>query len=245
MVWTPRWTDSFAANVLSDRWVGGHLNAEPDCTISVGNGLVFAFAASAKYASAAVVTREPVVGDFDACVRFRVQNPTQGTTFELAAITVDPPRSSALDNATATDDTRSRCYDVHGVPPYVSSEFDENDGWRIGWNRSSAQSRAFLDEEDGKLKTVSDNHFNRYGKDSGPKPAGPAEGWLRLVREGDTWRSFRLDDTETWQPTGVVLHMNMPRAVFLRLAAKHWKKTRAGLQQAPENRIEFHDFALY
>lgn len=239
MEWPQRWTDPFVGASLGDRWTGGHYNDSPECRIVPGEGLAFEFVAGDDYASAAVVTREPVAGDFDARVRFRVEQPAQGTTFEMAAITVDPPRHSGLDGTTATADTRSRAYDVHGVPPYVSSEFDENDGWRIGWNRSAAQARWLPDGS-----SISDNHFNRYGKDFGPKPAGAAEGWLRLVREGASWRAFRLDEQQAWQPTGEVHHMNMPGAVFLRLAAKHWVKARAGLTVAPANRVVFRDFEL-
>ena len=45
----------------------------------------------------------------------------------LAAIQVDPGYREV--NLT---------FDVHGAPPYASSERDENDGFRIGWNNGPA-----------------------------------------------------------------------------------------------------------
>ena len=238
MEWPLHWADAFAGQNLDQRWTGGHYNKSREGRIWVDDGLHIAFDAGNQYASAGVVTRAPIEGDFDARVRFEVANPAQGTTFELAAISVDPPRRSALSQDEADEFSRSRVYDVHGVPPYVSSEFDEGDGWRIGWNRSSAQSRPGAE---GTL--IADNHFNRYGIDSGPKPAGAAQGWLRLLREGTAFRSFRLDDQARWQSTGDVPAMNLPHGIFLRLAAKHWPK--GGLPGAPANHVRFFEFALH
>ncbi len=240
MEWPVRWIDELSGPGLSEHWTGGHCNESREAQMQLkDDGLHIEFDEGREYASAGLLTREPLVGDFDARVRFHVARPGPGTTFELAALTVDPPRQSALDPEQANAFTRSRVYDVHGVPPYVSSEFDENDGWRIGWNRSAATGRTLPDGS-----VVSDNHFNRYGPDSGPRPEGAADGWLRLVRQGDDWRSYRLDEHGQWQTTGEVRAMNLPRAVFVRLAAKHWVKARDGLSIAPANRVRFGPFEL-
>lgn len=238
-----RWTDSFPGPALAAHWVGGRLNASGALAITLQQGLRIEMSGGADYASAGVVSRVPVVGDFDARVRFSVSNPTTGTTFELAAIAVDPPRTSALDLAQVDPkDLRhvlSRVYDVHGVPPYVSSEFDEGDGWRIGWNRSTAQTRPGPTGE-----PIADNHFNRYGASGGrPREAGgtPAAGWLRLVRTGEVWSTFRSAEDGTWIPTGEARQMNLPSAVFLRVAAKQWPKDN---KDAPRNSIVFERFEL-
>ncbi len=238
-----RWTDSFSGPALAPYWVGGRLNASAALSITLQQGLRIGMSGGTDYASAGVVSRVPVVGDFDARVRFAVSNPTTGTTFELAAIVVDPPRASALDLAQIDPkDLRhvlSRVYDVHGVPPYVSSEFDEGDGWRIGWNRSSAQTRPGPAGD-----PIADNHFNRYGASGGvPRGAGgaPASGWLRLVRAGEVWSTFRSTDGCTWAPTGEVRHMNIAPAVFLRIAAKQWPKDNT---EAPKNSVVFDRFEL-
>jgi len=230
-----RVTDDFHGNQLDPRWVGGYVNNSLQAVLAVDGGLKIEINEGIEYASAGITLRVPVVGDFDVRVRFEVSNPTFGTTFEVAAVAVDPPRESGLDPATANQYQVSRIYDVHGAPPYVSSEFDEGDGWRIGWNRSSAQVKPLG------AQLIADNHFNRYGKPSGPKAKA---GWLRLVRTGDDWASYRNgeDGGEAWIQTGVVRQMNLPRAVFLRLAAKHWVKKPAKV--APANTVVFKRFEL-
>lgn len=233
------WQDDLLGPELSDHWVGGHLNESTQARALFDNGLCFVFEAGREYASMGVVTRQPIVGDFDARVRFEVRNPTQGTTFELAAIAVDPPRSTQFDQAKADKYTRSRVYDVHGVPPYVSSEFDEGDAWRIGWNRAPAQMRQ---QDDGSV--MADNHFNRYGRGHGPSPTGPTQGWLRLVRQGRNWASHGMTaEGQAWFATGEVAEMNMPEPVFLRLAAKHWVKQKES--GAPSNLVRFSAFELH
>lgn len=234
-----RWLDRFEGPSPERHWVGGHANTSQEAVIVLNAGLHIEFKAGTEYASAGLVTRAPIVGDFDARVHFTVTDPRPGTTFELAAISVDPPGQSALDQATANSFTRSRVYDVHGVPPYVSSEYDEDDGWRIGWNRGSAATEP---GEDGKPR--SDNHFNRYGRSLTPVAARPVEGWLRLVRQGVHWATYRLDESGLWVATGEVQSMNLPDPVFLRLAAKHWVKRSEGATEAPANRVSFHAFEL-
>ncbi len=235
--WSVLWTDEFFGPSLGSAWVGGHVNLSREGSIRISGGVVIEFAKGNEYSSCGIVTRLALTGDFDARVRFSVQIPSQGSTLELAAISIDPPRESGLDQDLANQYSRSRVYDVHGAPPYVSSEFDENDGWRITWNRGSAQT--VVGKDGG---PISDNHYNRYGRSiDGPAP-GPAEGWLRLVRRGSDWTSYRLDDdNETWRQTGEARCMNLPQAVYLRLAAKHWVKN--GLP-APANQISFRRFEL-
>lgn len=235
-----RWFDDFVRQNPGPRWTGGHANASREASIYIDSGVHIEIQTGTQYASAALVTRWPVIGDFDARVRFTVSNPTTGTTFELAAIAVDPPAEPALSQDAANEFTRSRAYDVHGTPPYVSSECDEGDGWRIAWNRGPALSRPGLADT-----AISDNHFNRYGTSIGGGDAPPISGWLRLVRAGTHWATYRrVGDEGLWEPTGRVRHMNMPDPIYLRLAAKHWVKGRAGLVQAPANSVTFHRFEL-
>lgn len=235
--WPLCWEDDFQGSALADHWIGGHANSSREGRIAVNSGLHIAFVAGQEYASCGVVTRQPVIGDLDVRVQFSVDSPSQGSTLELAALSIDPPRNSGLDQDQADRYTRSRVYDVHGAPPYVSSEFDENDGWRIAWNRGSAQTLV-----DAQGRPMSDNHFNRYGKSIQPPPAGPVCGWLRLLRRGPHWTAYRLNlDDGAWQQTGEVLHMNLPDPVFLRLAAKHWVKEG---NPAPAKQIVFQRFEL-
>jgi hypothetical protein len=234
------YADDFIGPTLGPHWVGGHHNSSREATIEIKMGLHFSFIDGDEYASVGVITREPVTGDFDAWVEFRVASPAQGTTFELAAMTVAPPARSGLDQDTATEDDRSLVYGVHGVPPYVSSEYDENDGWRIGWNRSTT-----APQRDRHGELASDNQFNQYGRDQGAKPTGESTGWLRLQRSGTTWTAYRRDDEDHWSVTGQVHDMNIERPVYLRLAAKHWVKQRKNLKRAPANEVVFTGFELH
>lgn len=64
------------------------------------------------------------------------------------------------------------------------------------------------------------------------------------MREGSHWITWgrRANDAD-WFPTGEIRHMELPSAVYLRLAAKHWVKA-AVSPSAPENLVTFHEFEL-
>ncbi len=220
--WVITWADDFDRPTPGLRWAAGYLNTSPEAHLTLGGpGIEFSFAAGKDYASCGLVTRAAITGNFEARVHFEVTRPAAGATFELAAISIDPPRESQADAAQANPYALSRVYDVHGAPPYVSSEFDENDGWRIGWNRASASTVVGANGQ-----PISDNHFNRYGQNTRPLDiAGPVRGWLALRRAGADWFSGGAqDDGAAWRETGSVRDMNLPDAVFLRLGAKHWPK---------------------
>ena len=88
--WPLRWKDGFEGQMLDPgRWVGGRLNSSREVAIRVDEGLHIAFEQGREYAAAGIVTRDPLLGDFDARVRFTVETPQLGTTFELAAIGID------------------------------------------------------------------------------------------------------------------------------------------------------------
>lgn len=224
------WSDTFDGRQLDEaRWVGGYCNDVDEARVWIDDGLHLEFVRGSQYVSAGVLTRAPIVGDFVATVRFSTSNPGQGTTLELAAIAIDGPRHTQLDQSKATVYDRSRVFDVHGAPPYVSSEFDEADGARIGWNRGPAltESRLIQGPRGQDIVSIADNHFNRYGPSAWPvKPiAGLTEGFLALARQGDDWSAWhRLPGESQWRLSGDVRAMNLPGPVFLRLAAKHWPK---------------------
>lgn len=233
-----KWTDDFVGPDVGYRWVAGHLNGSAEVRLQVHDGLRFVFAEGRQYASAGVVTREELKGDFEAEVRFEVANPAPGTTFELAALTVAPPPDSGLPPETFTE--AHRFFNVHGAPPYVSSEFDEDDGWRIGWNTGHLQG-GWVDGQ-----WVADNRDNRYGK-SIDRPAGrPAAGWLRLARTGGSlWTTAgRPDVNAPWKESGRLDNGFLSGPVRLRLVAKHWVKRREDLEIAPANAIVLGSFTL-
>lgn len=168
-----RWTDRFFGLLLDEGlWVGGYANPSKEIRLSVNNGVHFTLEHGNEYASAAVVLREPVVGDFDARVRFTVANPQLATTFELACITIDPPGEAQLDQSKADTFTRSLVYDVHGAPPYVSSEFDENQGSAL----AGTEARRSPCKRMGRtpIRTTASTAMDAISAE--PRPPAPADG---------------------------------------------------------------------
>ena len=157
---------------------------------------------------------------------FEVANPRQGTTFELAALHVD-----------AGYRPTNLTFDVHGAPPYASSERDEDNGFRIGWNNGPALTR-WVDQE-----PQSSNLYNCYGRDVGYAQADSPTGRLRLTRRGDVYNAYYTDKlNEGWVLSGSVVGPALAGAVFLRLGGKHWPK---GGNEPPSNTFRFTDFELY
>lgn len=233
------WRDDFDGPSLGAAWVGGHLNSSTEVQLAVSNGLRFSFVEGSEYASAGIVTRGAIFGDFEAEVQFEITDPCQGATFELAAILVSPPDSTGLPSTQFSD--AHRVFNVHGSPPYVSSELDENDGWRMGWNWGTRQGA-----RNSKGDWVADNTENRYG---GPKfgpLSGVTNGWLQLTRKsGSHWKaSGRMLETDPWKVCGEQQTDLLSGPVYLRLVAKHWVKRRIGLRVAPASHIVFSRFTL-
>lgn len=233
------WVDRFSGQSLGAHWIAGHLNLSPEVRLWIDEGLHIQLQEGRDYASAGLLSRVPVQGDFSASLRFAVSQPAQGTTFELAALRAAPPAHSHL--PPLTEAQTALVFNVHGEPPYVSSEFDENDGWRIGWNWLPP-----VYAHDAQGRPYASNVNNRYGADQGPKPTGPAQGWLRLSRRQDRiWSAERrLSASAPWQLVQQIEDAALAGPVHLRLAAKHWVKHKAGLTKAPANRVSFYDFEL-
>ena len=156
---------------------------------------------------------------------FEVANPEQGTTFELAAVHVD-----------AGYRPTNLTFDVHGAPPYASSERDENDGFRIGWNNGPALTR-WVDNE-----PQSSNLYNCYGRDVGYAKADNPRGQLRLTRCGQIFNAYYTDRAhDGWVLCGSVPVPALADSLFLRLGAKHWPK---GGGAPPTNKFRFAGFEL-
>ncbi len=231
--------DSLERSVFDpDHWSAGlsHLNGETRL-YQEPTGFRISIASGESYSGGALVTRFGVPGDFDAEVEFRVKSPQQATTFELAAIGIDPPYTGALHEKPEARDV-NLTFDVHGAPPYASSERDEDDGFRFGWNNSSNLTRILED-----WSHASANMYNRYGRDvgSGRPHAEWTQGRLRLVRSGQVFASYYTDATTVdWVCSGAGPVSAMPSEVFLRMGAKHWHKQ----QVPPANEVIFRNFLL-
>jgi hypothetical protein len=217
--------DSFAGQRLNaDLWTLGHSRNNHDTKIRVDDGLRIDIEGE-EYSGASAFSNFSINGDFDARMNFEVANPEQGTTFELAALHVD-----------AGYRPTNLTFDVHGAPPYASSERDENDGFRIGWNNGPALTRWIGNEPQ------SSNLYNCYGRDVGLAGADSPSGRLRLMRHGQIFNAYYIDRAnEGWILSGSVAVPALGDAVFLRLGAKHWPK---GGREPPTNHFRFSDFEL-
>lgn len=229
--------DDFAGTgVNRDYWTMGYSKVNQDTQIRQKDGLIIQIREGGEYSGAAALTSFPIRGDFDAQVSFEVGNPHQGTTFELAAIQVDPGYHH-MDNKKLDRRSVNLTFDVHGAPPYASSERDENDGFRIGWNNGPAVA------EFVKHNAQSSNIYNKYSRDVGDGAKSNPKGRLRLVRRGEMFNAYYTDKhNRNWVLSGTALVPTLCQDVFLRLGAKHWPKRG---ETPPHNRIRFSEFRLY
>lgn len=229
--------DDFAGrNINQAIWSCGYSHANSDTLISQDDGLIIAIAAGGDYSGGAAVSTLPVHGRFDARVDFQVDSPQKATTFELAAIGIDPGYF-CIENTTLTTKNVNLTFDVHGAPPYASSERDEDDGFRIGWNNGFNLTRI-----DADWSASSVNMYNKYGRNVGSGHAQNNTGTLRLVRNGAVFCAYYKDTrNKEWVCSGAALVPSLGVDVFIRLAAKHWKKGGT----PPANRVIFRNFKLF
>ncbi len=227
-------SDNFAGtNVNRDLWVLGHSRPNTESTIEVNDGLHIKIEGK-EYSGAAAFTAYSIHGGFDARMSFEVANPNQGTTFELAALHIDA--GYQIPNLT---------FDVHGAPPYASSERDEDDGFRIGWNNGPGLIFFVVEDPTKPQKAVpqSSNLYNNYGRDVGYAKKDSPKGHLRLTRNGYVYNSYYRDKfNQAWVLSGSVAVPALADAVFLRLGAKHWPKKG---KTAPNNEFRFSEFELF
>ena len=239
-------------------WIIGHSRDNDDTNVDFDKGLFFDLQQGGEYSGAAAVTNFAIGGDFDSQVDFWVAHPFQGTTFELAVIQVDPGYHKT--NLT---------FDVHGAPPYASSEKDENDGYRIGWNNGPAVTDFAADpaktieqlystvlsevspsilkrDPPSYIRKVpqSSNIYNNYSRDVGVASNEEASGQLRLVRHGSNFSAYYTDKYNTgWVMCGTARIPTLCNDVFFRLAAKHWPKG-TNDRVPPWNQVRFSNFKI-
>ena len=217
-------------------WTAGYSHANRDTNIFQDNSLIIDITEGGSYSGGAAVCTIPFHGEFDARVKFCVRSPQQATTFELAAICIDPGYFN-IDNTNLNSRRVNLTFDVHGAPPYASSERDEDDGFRCGWNNGFNLTRI-----DSDWNSSSANMYNKYGRDVGDGSLDNPYGVLRLVRSGKVFSCFYKDKhNAAWVSSGAMLVQNMADDVFLRLAAKHWAKG----GKLPQNRVKFNEFEVY
>lgn len=155
-----------------------------------------------------------VEGAFSAEADVTSARAVQSTMVELAATNVNPARhlpswlADGRPRYPASDHEASAFFDPHGAAPFVGSEHDEDDGFRIN---------SHLGSEYGD---------NIYGSDAGS--GSQLRTTLRLDRRGAYFASYfrPLGSAGNcdWICTGVVRNDSLNARVFLRIAGKRWQK---------------------
>jgi glycerophosphoryl diester phosphodiesterase len=166
------------------------------------------------YSGGGIGLRRGLVGDFSVDALVSSQQAVQASTVEIAVVNGDPARHFEPWAANGTPrfpqgpHDKHSFFDPHGAPPYVGTEHDENDGYRINWNAST---------------DYDDNH---YGSALGDGLL--LDAWLRLERRGPYFASYYRPqasaDASRWVCVGVVRNDALARRVFLRCAGKRWQK---------------------
>lgn len=245
-----RWLHGFGQARVPGRDPGVFLAADSD-------GLGWDMPACAHYCGAALVSTHQVSGDFDARLEFKASHLAPGIALELSAITLGAQSRMRVDAATQaaiSDGPRSGhslVFDVHGTPPYVCAECDEDNGFRIAWNASYTLTEFVADlrpwEADPRPvgRPQSSNLYNVYGADSLPQAWPQSDQWhgLRLIRLGHRFACLVQPGAQgQWQCAGQVRHVGMPASIHLRVAAKHWVK--GDRPYASATRIRLRNFVV-
>lgn len=169
---------------------------------------------------------QAIEGDFCAEVDYTASRVGQATTLEMAIVNPNPSDHQPPYNENGSPRLptsmrqKSIFFDPHGAPPFVGSEHDEDDGYRINSN----------------LGTDYDN--NRWGRPVGNGKA--LSGRLRLERRGPYFAAYFRNDAPgddvpgeaatglatDWVCCGVVRNDSMNPQVYLRCVGKRWRQER-------------------
>jgi hypothetical protein len=152
-------------------------------------------------------------GDFAAEIDYTTTRAGQASTLEMALVNVDPSKHQEPWNPDGTPrlpqtiHDKSIFFDPHGAPPFVGSEHDEDDGYRINANLGT------------------DYDDNQWGRPVGNGTALAAR--LRVERRGAFFSAYyRNDEAPDWVCTGATRNDSMNPRVFLRCAGKRWRQER-------------------
>jgi len=229
--------DDFTGSEVNQKlWACGYSQVSRDATITQDDGLIIDLKEGDEYAGAAALSTYAIVGNFSAKIDFEVANPFQGTTFELAVIQIDPGYHN-MNNENLSRRKVNLTFDVHGAAPYVSSECDEENGYRIGWNNGPA-----LASFDARFNPSSSNIYNKYSRDVGEGATPGSTGCLMLTRNRGLFSAYYQDKNNAgWVLSGVASVPTLCDEVFIRIAAKHWPKRG---NTPPSNKIVFRRYRL-
>jgi glycerophosphoryl diester phosphodiesterase len=170
-----------------------------------------------------------IEGSFVATVECVADGASQARMYEMAVVNADPAKhrpgwrldaeGEKIPNLPQSFRDKSIFFDPHGAPPFVGSEHDEDDGYRINWN----------------LGTDYDN--NQYGRPVGNGKTLKCQ--LRLERRRSFFATYYKDEENSdWVCSGVCRNDSLNQRVYLRCAAKRWRQERDEQHPGPGTYME-------
>ncbi len=227
------------SRLLADAEKGTRLaedtRASFDAKLYVKDGLHIDIEEGDQYASAGVVAKFPVRGEFSVEVSFSYSNPERATMMAIGFrnTSVFPTHAGRFDDNGNVNNprwnTEHPVFDTHGSPPFVLIEHEENDGNRMTNNK----------EGSGFYKWYNNFYHPNVGNGS------INDLRFKLVRKGKFFCSYYKDnDNPNWVGVGAVENESLNDEVYLCLGAKHYPK-RGAPNPLPKNHVIFKDVKIF
>jgi hypothetical protein len=196
-----------------------------DTRLYVDDGLIIDIREGYQYASAGVLSRFPLKGDFAIEVDWTFANPQRATQMAVGFRNSDIFEAHDApfnENGEIVKDEHSRwqnmweiehqSFDTHGGPSFVMIEHEEKDGNRLCSNRVQS----------GFFRWYNNFYFPNVGDGSAN------EGTFRLQRKGKYFAAYYKDKhNKEWVGISAVENESMNESLFLTLGAKHYPKREA------------------
>jgi len=213
-----------------------------DTRLFVKDGINIDIREGFQYASAGVISRLPLRGDFAAEVDWTFSNPQRATQMAVGLRNSDifsthrapfdkfgevakTPESEWVDMW----EVEHQVFDTHGGPPFVMIEHEEKDGNRLCSNRVHS----------GFFRWYNNFYFPNVGDGS------VNEGRFRLQRRNSFFTAYFKDKhNPAWVGISSAQNESMNPSVYLTLGAKHYPKREApGL--LPANRVTYRSLKIF
>jgi hypothetical protein len=215
---------------------------EFDTRLFVDDGLIIDIKEGYQYASAGVISRIPLKGNFAIEVDWTFLNPQRATQMAVGFRNSDifsthqaPFNKNGEVVKTKDSDwvdmweVEHQFFDTHGGPPFVMIEHEEKDGNRLCSNRVNS----------GFFRWYNNFYFPNVGDGSAN------EGTFRLQRHGKLFSAYYKDKhNQDWVGISAVENESMNESLYLTLGAKHYPKREApGI--LPSNHVTYKNVKIY
>lgn len=214
---------------------------EFDTRLYVDDALIIDIKEGHQYASAGVISRFPLKGDFVIEVDWTFANPERATQMAVglrnsdifsthqAPFNKNGEVKKDNDSVWAMWEVEHQFFDTHGGPPFVMIEHEEKDGNRLCSNRVNS----------GFFRWYNNFYFPNVG--NGNTNAGK----FRLQRKGKLFTAYYKDEHNSeWVGISSVENESMNESLYITLGAKHYPKREApGI--LPANIVTYKNLKIY